>query len=401
MSTKQEMLKELYPEDVMGYSQELTEGEVKKLAQIRELLETKYRPLVNDCWMNAEVPEGFFQDMGKMNYLNDPLLFEGRPGAKRRSEMYFAFMCYELSRFDISMNTFIGVHIGLGHNTFLFGGSEEQVNYYVPKLQSHELMTCFALTEPEHGSDVAGGLATTAKFDGENWVINGEKRWIGGGAVADVVPVFARDLDTNDVKCFIVEKGQEGFTADVIENKIALRIVPNANLHFKDVKVPESKRLQKINGFKDVAKILYSTRAGVVAMAAGGMGGALQATLKYVTQRKQFGKEISQYQLIQEKLAVMQANTMSGLGYATQLARMQESGQYSEIATSMAKMFNATRLRETVALGRGVCGGNGITVDYDIARFFCDAEAIYTYEGTHEINALVIGRALTGKQAFI
>lgn len=163
-------------------------------------------------------------------------------------------MCYELSRFDISMNTFIGVHIGLGHNTFLFGGSEEQVNYYVPKLQSHELMTCFALTEPEHGSDVAGGLATTAKFDGENWVINGEKRWIGGGAVADVVPVFARDLDTNDVKCFIVEKGQEGFTADVIENKIALRIVPNANLHFKDVKVPESKRLQKSMALKTLLK---------------------------------------------------------------------------------------------------------------------------------------------------
>lgn len=398
---KLEMLKELYPEDIMQYSHELTEGEVKKLYEIRQLLESKYRSVVNDCWMKAEVPEGFFQDMGKVNYLNDPLLFEGRPGAKRRSEMYFAFMCYELSRFDISMNTFVGVHIGLGHNTFLFGGSPEQVQYYIPKLQKHELMTCFALTEPEHGSDVAGGLATTAKREGDKWILNGEKRWIGGGAVADVIPVFARDVDTNQVKCFIVKKGQEGLSADVIENKIALRIVPNANIHLKNVEVAEEDRLQNINGFKDVAKILYSTRAGVAAMAAGGMAGALQATLKYVSQRKQFGKELINYQLVQEKLAMMQANTMSGLGYATQLARMQESGSYSEIATSMAKMFNAIRLRETVAMGRGICGGNGITVDYDIARFFCDAEAVYTYEGTHEVNALVIGRALTGVQAFL
>lgn len=398
---KLEMLKELYPEDIMQYSHELTEGEVKKLYEIRQLLESKYRSVVNDCWMKAEVPEGFFQDMGKVNYLNDPLLFEGRPGAKRRSEMYFAFMCYELSRFDISMNTFVGVHIGLGHNTFLFGGSPEQVQYYIPKLQKHELMTCFALTEPEHGSDVAGGLATTAKREGDKWILNGEKRWIGGGAVADVIPVFARDVDTNQVKCFIVKKGQEGLSADVIENKIALRIVPNANIHLKNVEVAEEDRLQNINGFRDVAKILYSTRAGVAAMAAGGMAGALQATLKYVSQRKQFGKELINYQLVQEKLAMMQANTMSGLGYATQLARMQESGSYSEIATSMAKMFNAIRLRETVAMGRGICGGNGITVDYDIARFFCDAEAVYTYEGTHEVNALVIGRALTGVQAFL
>lgn len=163
----------------------------------------------------------------------------------------------------------------------------------------------------------------------------------------------------------------------------------------------EADRLQNINSFKDIAKILYSTRAGVAYMATGAMAGALRATLDYVTKRKQFGKEISKYQLIQEKLAMMQGNLSQAITLSAQLARMQEKGEYDEVATSTAKMMNSLRLRESVAMGRGITGGNGILAEYDIARFFSDAEAVYTYEGTHEINALMIGRALTGDSAFI
>ncbi|WP_271396722.1 acyl-CoA dehydrogenase family protein [Salinicoccus roseus] len=401
MTTKDELLKELYPEDLLNVSKELTEGEVKFLKQLNDLLESKYRDSINDHWINATIPEGFFEEMGKLDYFNNPLLFEGREGARMASQMFQFFLSYTVARFDVSLVTLLGVHQGLGHNAFLFGGSKEQVAHYIPKLQSHELRTCFALTEPEHGSDVAGGLETTAKREGDKWIINGAKKWIGGANVSDVIPLFAVDVETGKPKGFIIRPEQEGVDIDIIENKIALRIVPNANIHLKDVVVEEADRLQNINSFKDIAKILYSTRAGVAYMATGAMAGALRATLDYVTKRKQFGKEISKYQLIQEKLAMMQGNLSQAITLSAQLARMQEKGEYDEVATSTAKMMNALRLRESVAMGRGITGGNGILAEYDIARFFSDAEAVYTYEGTHEINALVIGRALTGDSAFI
>lgn len=401
MTEKDQMLKELYPEDILNIAKELTEGEVKFLKQLDDMLESNYRDSINDHWVNATVPEGFFEEMGKLNYFRNPLLFEGREGAKTPSQLFQFFMSYTIARFDVSLVTILGVHQGLGHNAFLFGGSKEQIAKYVPKLQSHELRTCFALTEPDHGSDVAGGLETTAKFDGENWIINGAKKWIGGANVSDVIPLFAVDVETGKPKGFIIRPEQDGVEIDVIENKIALRIIPNTNIRLDNVVVKEEDRLQNINSFKDIAKILYSTRAGVSYMATGAMAGALRATLDYVTQRKQFGKEISKYQLIQEKLAMMQGNLSHAIAMSAQLARMQENGEYDEVATSTAKMMNALRLRESVAMGRGIHGGNGILAEYDIARFFSDAEAVYTYEGTHEINALVIGRALTGDSAFI
>lgn len=400
MENRKEVLAKLYPEDILKISNELTDGEVKFLAQMVEMLESKYRKDLNRHWADATVPEGFFEDMGKLNYYTNPLLFEGREGKEQTSQMFQFFFAYTLARFDVSLNTLLGVHSGLGFNTFLFGGNDEQKAEYIPKLASHELRTCFALTEPDHGSDVAWGLATEAKRDGDKWIINGEKRWIGGANVADVIPVFARDVETNKPKAFIVKREQEGVEIDVIQDKIALRIVPNTNIHLKDVEVKEVDRLENINSFKDIAKVLYSTRAGVAFMATGAMAGALEATMKYVNEREQFGKPISSYQLVQEKLSMMQSNLANAMALSAQIAKLQEEGDYNEIVTSIGKMSNALRLRETVAMGRGITGGNGILVDYDIARFFSDAEAIFTYEGTHEINALVIGRAMTGKAAF-
>ncbi len=272
---------------------------------------------------------------------------------------------------------------------------------WLPKLQNFELQTCFALTEPEHGSDTAAGLATTARREGDKWIINGEKRWIGGASSADLIPVYARDLEDNKVKCFIVEKGQKGLSVDDIDDKIALRIVQNGNIHLDNVEVLESNRLQNINGFKDVAKILYATRAGVAYAGAGMMAGSLAAALEYTTTRVQFGKPIASFQLVQEKLARMQGNAVTALALSARIAELQERGEYSEINASLAKMNNSLRLRETAALGREVCGGNGITLERNVARFFCDAEAIYSYEGTHEMNSLIMGRKLTGISAFV
>lgn len=399
---KKNTLKQLYPEDILSIAKGLTDGEVALLQQLNDLLESKYRQDINQHWVDATVPEDYFQDIGNLNYFTNPLLYQGREEAKTPSQLFQFFMSYTIARFDVSLATLLGVHQGLGHNTFLFGGSSEQVAKYVPKLQSHELRTCFALTEPNHGSDVAGGLETVAERHGDEWVINGAKKWIGGAHVSDVIPVFAVNKDTGKPHCFVVRPDQEGVEIEVLQHKIALRIVPNAEIRLNHVKVKEADRLQNITSFKDIAKILYSTRAGVAYMATGALAGTLRATLSYVKERQQFGKSISQYQLIQEKLAMIQGNLTHAMAMSAQLARMQENGEYDEVATSTAKMMNALRLRESVAMGRGITGGNGILAgEHDIARFFSDTEAIYTYEGTHEMNALVIGRALTGVSAFV
>ncbi|ENY5540680.1 acyl-CoA dehydrogenase family protein [Staphylococcus pseudintermedius] len=399
---KKNTLKQLYPEDILSIAKGLTDGEVALLQQLNDLLESKYRQDINQHWVDATVPEDYFQDIGNLNYFTNPLLYQGREEAKTPSQLFQFFMSYTIARFDVSLATLLGVHQGLGHNTFLFGGSSEQVAKYVPKLQSHELRTCFALTEPNHGSDVAGGLETVAERHGDEWVINGAKKWIGGAHVSDVIPVFAVNKDTGKPHCFVVRPDQEGVEIEVLQHKIALRIVPNAEIRLNHVKVKEADRLQNITSFKDIAKILYSTRAGVAYMATGALAGTLRATLSYVKERQQFGKSISQYQLIQEKLAMIQGNLTHAMAMSAQLARKQENGEYDEVATSTAKMMNALRLRESVAMGRGITGGNGILAgEHDIARFFSDAEAIYTYEGTHEMNALVIGRALTGVSAFV
>ncbi|MBJ8267966.1 acyl-CoA dehydrogenase family protein [Staphylococcus pseudintermedius] len=399
---KKNTLKQLYPEDILSIAKGLTDGEVALLQQLNDLLESKYRQDINQHWVDATVPEDYFQDIGNLNYFTNPLLYQGREEAKTPSQLFQFFMSYTIARFDVSLATLLGVHQGLGHNTFLFGGSSEQVAKYVPKLQSHELRTCFALTEPNHGSDVAGGLETVAERHGDEWVIKGAKKWIGGAHVSDIIPVFAVNKDTGKPHCFVVRPDQEGVEIEVLQHKIALRIVPNAEIRLNHVKVKEADRLQNITSFKDIAKILYSTRAGVAYMATGALAGTLRATLSYVKERQQFGKSISQYQLIQEKLAMIQGNLTHAMAMSAQLARMQENGEYDEVATSTAKMMNALRLRESVAMGRGITGGNGILAgEHDIARFFSDAEAIYTYEGTHEMNALVIGRALTGVSAFV
>ena len=333
--------------------------------------------------------------------MNHPKLFEGREDARKPSQLYNFFLYYELARFDASIATFYTVHGGLGYNTILIGGDERQIKEFAPKVANFEWQTCFALTEPDHGSDIAGGLATTAKREGDHWIINGEKRWIGGADTADIVPVFARDVEDGKIKCFIIRKGAKGYDAKPIPQKVSLRAVQNGHITMEDVVVPETDRLQNINGFSDVAKILVNTRADVAHIATGITGGAYVAALNYVKDRDQFGKKISQFQIIQEKLARMQANTVAAIGYSVRLAEMLEEGNFDMTNSSLSKMHNSLVMRETVALAREVVGGNGITLATDVARFFADAEAIYTYEGTHEINALIVGRAITGSGAFV
>lgn len=391
-----------YPEDLLDYASKLTEGELNVLRHLRSELEDKVRPLIIDATENAYLPREEILDAFRTARIMDhPDLFIGREGDWRTSEVYNAFLYLELARFDPSVATFYTVHGGLGYNTVLIGGNEEQIKRFAPKIRTFEWQTAFGLTEPDHGSDIAGGLATTAERRGDKWILNGEKRWIGGAKTADYVPIFARDVETKKIKCFMVKGGTPGFEVENVKHKISLRIVNNGHITLKDVEVPETDRLEHINGYAKVAQIFTHTRTDVAHIAMGTAAGAFNAALALTTQREQFGKKLASFQLVQEKLAAMQTNVVAAIGYSVRVAEIQEGGKEEMLLSSLAKVHNAKRMRETVALAREVCGGNGITLETDVARFFVDAEAIYTYEGTHEINSLLIGREITGESAFV
>lgn len=394
-------VKEFYPSDLFEYASDLTTGELTVLKQLREALLEKVYPVINEHWEKAKFPFEAFDAVAKVRPLDNPLLFEGREGKRKPSELYNVFLYFELAKVDASIATYFTVHGGLFYNTLLQGGSEEQVERWAAKTASFESIGCFGLTEPDHGSDIAGGLATSARKEGDEWVLNGEKRWIGGGTTADEIVIFARSEEDKQVKAFLVPQGAEGYHAENIPNKVSLRAIGNAHITLTDVRVGEDRRLQKVNSFKDVANILRTTRADIAHLANGLAAGAFEASLRYVKNREQFGRQIGSFQIIQERLALMQANVMANLSYSVRLAQLQEKGNYQEVNSSLAKMHNAYRMRETVAWAREIVGGNGITLETDVARFFADAEAIYSYEGTHEINALIVGRKLTGKGAFL
>lgn len=392
---------DLYPEDVFGYAEALTPAELATLAGLREAIEANVSPVIDDFWERGEFPYDAVAPILDLELMNPPAV---REAGETPTGLYTGFRNYEFARTDVSLATFYNAQSGLFRTTVNLGGSAEQAAELDPRIQSFDFTGVFALTEPDHGSDIAGGLATRARREGEgpdaSWVIDGEKRWIGGAFTADVLAVFARDEADGQVKCFLVPRETEGVTLTKIERKMSLRCMQNADIRLEGVRVPESARLQNINSFRDVGACLRNMRSDVAWIAAGATAGAMQAALRYVREREQFGAPLASFQLIQEKLARMAANVAASLSVVVGLTAQQSRGVYRDENSSLAKMHASLLLRETAALAREVCGGNGITLDSGVGRFFADAEAVYSYEGTHEINALIVGRALTGIGAF-
>ncbi|WP_411732021.1 acyl-CoA dehydrogenase family protein [Paeniglutamicibacter sp.] len=392
---------DFYPSDQYGFARLLTDAERTALLRLRAVLDEHVRPVLTDHWDRGEFPESIIDPLVRLDMMRPAEVLAA--GEKVRG-LFGGFRNFELARVDASVVTFYNAQSGLFRTTVNLGGSAEQVAELDPLIASYEYKGVFALTEPEHGSDIAGGLETEARFeagdDGGHWVINGAKRWIGGAAQADVLAVFARDAADSKVKCFLVPTNAPGVTLSKIERKTSLRIMQNADIELIDVKVPASARLANINSFADVAACLRNMRSDVAWIAAGAAAGAYEAALKYVSERHQFGKPLASFQLIQAKLATMLTNVTASLSMVVCLTQAQDEGIYKDENSAMAKMFTARMLRETAALAREICGGNGIVLDYDVARFHADAEAIYSYEGTDEINALILGRAITGIGAF-
>lgn len=366
--------------------------------KVREFMEREIKPLVNNYWLHDEFPFEVIPKFAELGLCGVTYQGYGCPG---KSFLMEGIIAMEMARVDASIATFFGVQSGLSMGSIYMCGSEEQKQEWLPAMQQLKVVGAFGLTEPEVGSGAAGGLTTTAKKTADGWVLNGQKKWIGNAPFADVTIIWARDVDDDQVKGFLVRKGTPGFSVEKIKGKMALRIVQNGLITMKDCVIEEKDRLQHANSFRDTARVLQMTRAGVAWMAVGCARGAYENALDYTRKRKQFGKPIASFQLIQNHLVEMLSNLTAMQSMVFRLSELQDQGMLKDEHASLAKVFCSLRTRDIVSKAREVMGGNGILLDHNVARFVADAEAIYSYEGTKEINSLIVGRAITGFSAFV
>src|ERR1700758_3924517 len=385
--------------DFYGLTETLPAEEQEVLKQVRSFMETKVAPIITKYWVEDAFPFELLPALKELNLGGVGLQGYGCRGG---SGLLAGLVAMEMARVDTSVATFFGVHSGLAMSSIYLGGSEEQKQKWLPPMARFEKIGCFGLTEPLTGSGASGGLTTTAKREGETWVINGQKRWIGNAPWCDVAIIWARDLADNQVKAFIIEnKATPGFKVEKIQNKIALKVVQNGQITMKDMRVSEANRLQGGNSFRDTARVLRMTRYMVGWASTGIQMGAFEATLKYAQERLQFGKPIASFQMIQDLLAKMLANLTACQCLMLRLAQLDDEGKLGDHHAALAKAFCTAKSRETVSWGREVLGGNGIVADYNVARFFADAEALYSYEGTYQMQNLIVGKAITGHGAFV
>lgn len=385
--------------DFYNIAADLTAKEAEFQMRIRRFLEDEARPVINDYWERGEFPKELIPKIGKL--LCETLDADGYR-FPYPSPLMSGIFSLELGRTEPSVSTFIGVHRSLCMGTIYLFGSDAQKERWLPAMRRFEKIGSWALTEPLVGSDAAAGLQTTAHRDGPNWVLNGEKKWSGNATFADVNVIWARNAETGQVNGFLVERETPGYQVEKLKGKIAKRAVENVLITLDQCCVPDENRLPGVNSFRDVSKQLAVGRAGVAWEATGIAMGAYERALAYCNQREQFGRPITSYQLVQSKLVQMLGNVTAMQSMMLQLTRLQErDGFVSHERASLAKAFCSEKMRETVALARGVMGGNGILLEYDVARLFADAEAVYSYEGTYEMNTLIVGRAITGISAFV
>ena len=384
--------------DFYGIRTTLSEEDQELLRRMRAFMETEVAPIINQYWIREEFPHQLVPGLEALDAAG--LAYQGY-GCPGKSSLLDGMLAMEMARVDSSIATFFGVHSGLAMGSIYLCGSEEQKQQWLPAMARLEKIGAFGLTEPDVGSGAAGGLTTTARREGEIWVLNGQKKWIGNATFSDVTVIWARDLADNQVKGFLVEKGTPGFRPEKMKNKIALRVVQNALITLEDCRVPEDSRLQRADSFRDTAAVLRMTRAGVAWQAVGCARGAYELALKYAQERQQFGRPIGRFQLVQDLLVRMLGNITATHCMVTRLSQMQDAGIMNDEHASLAKAFCTVKMRETVGYARELLAGNGILLDNQVGRFVADAEAIYSYEGTREMNTLIVGRAITGFSAFV
>ncbi|WP_404322149.1 acyl-CoA dehydrogenase family protein [Arthrobacter luteolus] len=387
--------------DFFSFEQLLSTQERAKLTELRSFLSTEVAPYAAAWWNEACFPVELLPGLASLGL--------STPVQRGYSPLFAGLVIAEMTRTDTSIATFFMVH----HDLFVEGlhafGSEEQQARLLADAQSLKITGAFALTEPDHGSDVAGGMATTAVRDGDTWVLNGTKRWIGNGTFCDWMLLWAREPATGKVRGFLLDASLPGIKRTRIENKTALRTVQNADIELTDVRVSEADRLAGIDSFEDTKHLLRGSRIMVGWQAVGQQLAAFDVARAYAVERLQFGRPLASFQLVQEQLVRMQGNTVASTAMLARVSELEQGG-YGAVSddgsargdmarAALAKSYASRLMRETVSLGRGLLGGNGMVTDYGMAKIFADAEAIYTYEGSYEINALIAGREITGVSA--
>lgn len=383
--------------DYLEIRSEFTESELDYLDRARRFVDQEVLPAITDYWERAELPWDLVRRLGELGLVGDGI--EGY-GCPQMSPLAAGLIAMEINRGDGSLGTFLGVQAGLAMRSIAMLGSEDHKREWLPAMARVEKLGAFALTEPKHGSDSIA-LEASARRDGGDWVIDGRKRWIGNGTVADVIVVWARDVDDGEVKGFLVEKGAPGLRTARIERKASVRAVWQADVELDGVRVPEHQRLPGADRFANAGKVLASTRLTCAYAALGHAVAAFDIALTYAKQRTQFGKPLCGFQIVQERLARMLAEVTSMQLVCFRIAKLAERGRATHTIAGLAKMNNTRRAREVIAEARDLLGGNGILLDYHVMRHMADIEAVHTFEGTETIQALIVGRDITGISAFV
>ena len=382
--------------DYFLLKENLTPDERGYLERARRFVDEEVLPVINGFWERAEVPLELCRRLGELGLIGDGLQGYGCPPMSATAA---GLITMELHRGDGSVGTFVGVQAGLAMRSIHLLGSEEQKQRWLPAMARGEKLGAFALTEPRHGSDSVS-LETEARRVGDEYVINGAKRWIGNGTLADVVVVWARDAEDLQVKGFLVERGTPGYEARVIEGKGSLRALWQADIDLIDVRVPVDNRLPGAYSFKDTGRVLKATRATCAWSALGHAVAGYDAALSYAQQRTQFGRPLARFQIVQEKLVQMLCEITAMQLYCLRIGRLDDTEELSDTIAALGKLNNTVKARQVLAEARNLLGGNGILLENHVIRHMTDIETIYTYEGTETIQTLLVGRDITGLSAF-
>jgi glutaryl-CoA dehydrogenase len=383
--------------DYFQVREQFTDEQWERFMTTRRFVDEEVLPAINEYWEAAELPWPLMRRLADLGLYGEDIVGYGCPGM---SPLARGLVNMELHRGDGSLGTFLGVQSGLAMKSIDLLGSEEQKQRWLPAMARLDAIGAFALTEPAHGSDSVA-LETTARRKPGGWVLDGAKRWIGNGSIADVVVVWARSEEDGQVKGFLVETDTPGFTAETISGKGAARAIWQAEIDLDGVRVPDSARLPGANTFKDAGQVLVSTRSTCAWAALGHAVAAYDAALTYSKQRVQFGKPLCGFQLIQERLVRMLSEITGMQLYCMQLARLEEAGQLTDTIAGLAKYNNSRKARAVIADARDMLGGNGVLLSNHVIRHMGDIEVVHTYEGTEAMQALIVGRDITGIGAFV